>query len=75
MLYFVQLSLEIEGQNHHLCRAAIHAMRELEHTLVCEVGAMVVDDVAQPEAEFQFGNEFEIRKIEVTTTTYLYVAV
>ncbi len=67
--------LEVEGENHHLGRAAVHTAGELEHPLVGEVRAVVVDDVTQSEAKLEFGNEFEVREVEVTTGTDFYVTI
>ena len=58
---------EIKSQNYHLRHGFFDRLREFEfHRVVLEVGSVVTENVAEAEAEFQFGDEFEVWQIEVT---------
>ena len=67
--------LEIEGEDNHLGSTTIHAAGEFEEGFIGEIGAVMVDDVTESEAELKFWNELEIRKIEVTASTDFHVTV
>ena len=64
-------SLEIERKHHHVGRGAIHALREDELRGVAQVAAVLLQDVAQAEAEFQFGYELEEGQVEVAPQAHL----
>ena len=54
---------------------AVQALGELQQCGVGEVVALMDQNVAQPEAEAQFGNEFEVGEIDVTACCKFDVAV
>ena len=60
---------EIKRQDKHAHGGAVDALRENKLRGVGEVGSVLVEHIAQAEAEFQFGDKFEERHVEVATQT------
>lgn len=60
---------EIKRQDKHAHGGAVDALRENKLRGVGEVGSVLVEHIAQAEAEFQFGDKFEERHVEVAAQT------
>ena len=58
--------LEVEAEHNHFCAYFLHALRELEQTLVAQfLGMISVEGVAESVDELQFGAQLEERQVEV----------
>ena len=69
-LYILRNRLfEIKRQDKHAHGGAVDALREDKLRGVGKVGSVLVEHIAQAEAEFQFGNELEERHVEVAAQT------
>ena len=67
--------LEIEDEGDHFGGGAVDGLGIFQEGSIDEVGAVVSEDVTQAEAELQFGNELEIREVDIATHTYFDVTV
>lgn len=68
-------SLEIEGDDDHLGTSFVDRLGEDEFCFVGKVAAVLVDDVKESVAEFNFRDELEERQVEVATETHFQIAV
>lgn len=57
---------EIEGQDKHALRSLVQAFGKYLLRGIGQVGTVLVQHVAKPKAEFEFGNKFEEGQIEIT---------
>ena len=60
---------KVESEDKHADGGAVDALRVDELGGVGEVAAIFVERIAEAEAEFKFGNEFEERHVKVAAQT------
>ena len=59
---------EVEAQHNHFSAYFLHALRELEQTLVAQfLGMIGIESVAESVDELQLGTQLEERQVEVAT--------
>ena len=69
-------SLEIESEDNHFGSRLFYRVGELEFSgIVGQVGTIALQDVGKSKAKLKFGNEFEIREIEVATDSESEISV
>ena len=61
----VGASFEIEAERNHVECGAVHALREEILRRIGQVGTVLAQDVVKAKAEFEFGDEFEEREVDV----------
>ena len=57
----------MEGEDDHCCFGALDGFGEVFLALVVEVGAVGLEYVGEPEAEFEFGTELEEWEVVVAS--------
>ena len=65
--------LKIEVEDHHICRSTVHALRTDKLRGIRDVVAVLFQDITQPEAELDFGDELKERHIKVASQAYLKI--